>query len=110
MHEMERFFAQLSDDMAGASHPSLPAAEDLAIVVAALVHAGAPVTVKELARVLGWSSSRADTVLREAAARPTWTDPLAVTRIASGYAVTARPGRLSPTQRRPLDTLGRSRN
>ena len=72
------------------------------MIVAALVHAARPVTAKELARVLGWSAGRAALALREAAAQPAWTDPLAVTKTASGYVVAASPSRLSRVQRQRL--------
>lgn len=99
---MGQFFARLSTDMD--SSPITPAAGDDALtVLAALVLASAPLTVDQLATVLGWSPDRVTSALHNAEQHPDITDPVAPRRVQHGtYTITARPDRLTATQREPL--------
>jgi Helix-turn-helix domain/MarR family len=62
LDDMGRFFAQLAVDMTGG--PDQAAAGDALTVLAALLHAGAPLTAIELAAGLGWAPDRARAALR----------------------------------------------
>ncbi|AUX41672.1 hypothetical protein SOCE26_030940 [Sorangium cellulosum] len=96
-----RFFARLSDDMAGG--PTEAAVGDALTVLAALVHASVPLTVQQLATGLGWPPDRVTTALHDAEQHPNITGPVALRRAASGtYAITARLDRLTATQRESL--------
>ncbi|TCO58119.1 GbsR/MarR family transcriptional regulator [Actinocrispum wychmicini] len=102
MAQMGRFFAQLSQDMAGDTTP--PTSDDAFTVLAALVHAlGEPRTIDELAVALDWPKDRVATALNDARRRPDMTDPVTVHRLDSGaYTAAARPGRLTAAQREAL--------
>ncbi|KYF48293.1 hypothetical protein BE08_28255 [Sorangium cellulosum] len=98
---MGRFFARLSDDMAGG--PIEAALGDALTVLAALVHASAPLTVQQLADALGWPPDRVARALQDAERHPNVTDPVALRRTAPGaYAIIARLDRLTATQREAL--------
>ncbi|KYF76660.1 hypothetical protein BE11_08370 [Sorangium cellulosum] len=102
---MGRFFARLGDDMAGG--PIDDALGDALTVLAALVHAGAPLTVHQLAAALGWPRDRIASALQDAERHPDVTDPVALRRTAPGtYAIVARLDRLTTTQR---EALGQAR-
>ena len=95
LDHMRRFFAQLSEDMAGGPD----GLDDLLTVAAALVHAAAPRTAAQVAAALGWPVDRVAGALRDAESRPDQTDPVAVRQIGGGaYAVTVKPGRLTAAQ------------
>ncbi|WP_438008385.1 MarR family transcriptional regulator [Sorangium sp. So ce321] len=101
LEHMGRFFARLSDDMAGG--PTEAAVGDALTVLAALVHAGAPLTVQQLATALGWPSDRVTSALRDAERYPDVADPVALRCPAPGtYTVVARLDRLTATQREAL--------
>ncbi|ONI75781.1 hypothetical protein BWI15_08155 [Kribbella sp. ALI-6-A] len=101
LHQMARFFTQLSDDMAGGL--SSAAAEDAATVLAALLHARRPLTAPELTDALGWAADRVADALRDAETYAPFTDPLTLDRpTPTTYAVAAAPGRLTPAQRDAL--------
>jgi DNA-binding transcriptional ArsR family regulator len=101
LDHMGQFFARLSEDMAGG--PTEAAVGDALTVLAALVHAGAPLTVDQLATALGWPSDRVTSALHDAERRPDVSDPVALRRAGSGaYTITARPDRLTATQREAL--------
>lgn len=101
---MGRFFARLSEQMNGSGLTDA-ATQDALTVLAALVHAGRPLTSGTLATALGWPRDRADTALDAIRHRPVIADPLTLREIdAETYTVTARPDRLSPAQRRALGT------
>jgi DNA-binding transcriptional ArsR family regulator len=76
--DMGRFFAQLATDMIGGSTATL--VDDALTVLAALLHAGAPLASDQLATVLSWPPDRVTSALRE-----------------------ARPDRLTAAQREALD-------
>lgn len=98
---MGRFFARLSDDMTG-GHTGA-AVVDALTVLAALVHASAPLTVQQLATALGWSTDRVASALRDAEQHPDVTDPVALQRVAPGtFTITARLDRLTAAQRQAL--------
>lgn len=59
---MSQFFATLSDDMSGGTE----AVDDALTVLAALRHAGAPLSERELATALGWPPERVAGALRHA--------------------------------------------
>jgi DNA-binding transcriptional regulator GbsR (MarR family) len=104
LHHMFGFFARLGDDMAGG--PAEAAVGDALTVLAALVHAGAPLTVDELAAALDWPPDRVAGALHDAGQHPYVTDPVAPRRTATGaYTITAAPDRLTTTQREALDRL-----
>ncbi|WP_437509789.1 MarR family transcriptional regulator [Sorangium sp. So ce1099] len=101
LEHMGRFFARLSDDMAGG--PTEAAVGDALTVLAALVHAGAPLTVQQLATALGWPPDRVTSALRDAERHPDVADPVALRCPAPGtYTVVARLDRLTATQRAAL--------
>jgi hypothetical protein len=94
LEQMGRFFTALGDDMAGG--PAAEPVEDALTVLAALLHAGAPLTAEQLARAL-----------RDAVAHPEAAGPAALLRTRQGaYTVTAAPGRLSDHQRLALLSAG----
>ncbi|WP_252435514.1 MarR family transcriptional regulator [Pseudonocardia humida] len=98
---MGEFFRRLGDDMAGG--PAAAALADPLTAVAALVHAGRPRTLDELAGALGWAPSRVADALREAARHPDVTDPVVVERTPDGaFAAAAPPQRLTAAQRAAL--------
>ncbi|XXY46062.1 MarR family transcriptional regulator [Sorangium sp. So ce269] len=104
LEHMRRFFARLSDDMAGG--PTEAAVGDALTVLAALVHAGAPLTLQQLATALGWPPDRVTSALRDAERHPDVADPVALRCPAPGtYTVVARLDRLTATQREALNQL-----
>ena len=103
---MGQFFARLSEQMGGSALAET-AAHDALTVLAALVHAGRPLALGTLAAALGWPPERATAALDTIQRRPAIADPLALRAVGPGtYALSARPDRLSPAQRRGLDTAG----
>jgi DNA-binding transcriptional regulator GbsR (MarR family) len=99
--QMGQFFAQLAHEMAGG--PISAGAEDALTVLAALICAGSPLTVDELAAALGWPPDRVASALSDAEQHPEIADPVALQRAESGtYTLTARLDRLSVTQRQAL--------
>jgi hypothetical protein len=99
---MSQFFAQLASDMTGG--PSADALDDVLTVLAALVHTSAALTMDELATALDWSPDRVTSALRIARQHPDITDPISLRRDQDGtYTITARPDRLTATQREALD-------
>ncbi|WP_344593001.1 helix-turn-helix domain-containing protein [Actinomadura vinacea] len=101
LNEMARFFAQVSADMAGSLDQA--AIGDILTVLAALVHAGRPLTMEQLATALGWQPDRVAVALRDAGRHPDISDPVTLQPIESGaYSVTARRHRLTAAQREAL--------
>ncbi|WP_410638653.1 helix-turn-helix domain-containing protein [Amycolatopsis sp. lyj-346] len=99
---MGRFFGRLSEQMGGSTLAEA-AGYDALTVVAALVHAGRPVTPDGLAAALGWSRDRAVAALDAIRRRPAIADPLELHETGSGtVTLTARPDRLSPVQREAI--------
>jgi hypothetical protein len=100
LDHMRRFFAQLSEDMAGGPK----GVDDVLTVAAALVHAARPRTAAQVAVALGWPVDRVAGALRDAESRPDVTDPVAVRRTDdAAYAVAAKPDRLTAAQRQALE-------
>jgi hypothetical protein len=100
---MGQFFARLSEQMGGSALAET-AAPDALTVLAALVHAGRPLTLGTLATALGWPLQRAAAALDTIRRRPALADPLALRAIdTETYALSARPDRLSAAQRQGLD-------
>lgn len=101
--EMGRFFARLSEQM-GDSDLAEPVGCDALTVVAALVHAGRPVTLDDLAAALSWPRDRVLAATEAIRSRPAIADPLVV-RVAGDatYCLTVRPDRLSAAQREALE-------
>ncbi|MEI5100992.1 MarR family transcriptional regulator [Streptomyces sp. PmtG] len=98
---MGRFFTSLSDDMAGGS--AADAFADALTLLAALVHAGTPLSAGQLAAALDWSPDRVATALRDAARHPDIADPLALRSGEDGrHTVVARAERLTTAQREAL--------
>ncbi|SDI08253.1 MarR family protein [Sinosporangium album] len=109
--KMGRFFARLSEQMSGSTlaEPTAadPTGRDALTVLAALVHAGRPLTAGTLATALDWPPARATAALDAIRRHAAIADPL-VLRVAPDqtYTVTTRPDRLSPAQRTALSRLG----
>jgi DNA-binding transcriptional regulator GbsR (MarR family) len=100
---MGRFFGRLSEQMSGSTLTE-PVGYDALTVLAALVHAGRPLTAGALATALGWPRDRATTALDTIHRQPAIADPLALQVTGpETYALTARPDRLSPAQREALE-------
>lgn len=107
LDRMGRFFARLSEQMSGSTLTD-SAGYDALTVLAALVHAGRPLTLDALATGLDWPRDRTTDALDAIRRQPAIADPLALR--AAGpetYGVTARPDRLSPAQRRAFDRRAR---
>ncbi|MBN6056783.1 helix-turn-helix domain-containing protein [Nonomuraea sp. RK-328] len=99
---MSRFFALISEQMDGGDL-SEAVVLDMLTVIAALVHAGRPLTEHELAAALDWPRGRVADAVEAIGRRPVIADPFALERTGPGaYTVTARPDRLSPAQRAAL--------
>ncbi|PPK62586.1 helix-turn-helix domain-containing protein [Actinokineospora auranticolor] len=94
--EMAHFLERLNKDMDGG--PGSPTA-DMLTVVAAVMHAGGPITADDLASALGWPPDRATLALADASRFPMFTDPVALHRDPSGrYTAVARSDRLTGAQ------------
>ena len=105
---MGRFFGGLNELMS-ASTVAQPVVHDALTVLAALVHAGRPLTATALTTALDWPADRVHAALAAIEQRPAIADPLAVCVVADRtYAVAARPDRLSPLQRKALSPDGRA--
>lgn len=100
--KMGQFFARLSQQMNG-SPLAKPVVYDALTVIAALTHAGRPLTAGTLTTALGWPRDRTAAALDAIGQHPAIADPLALQAIGpQTYTLTARPDRLSPAQRRAL--------
>lgn len=100
---MADFFARLSDDMTGGA----ALFDDALTVLAALVHAGGPRTGRQLAEALGWAPDRVARALDDAAKHPDVGGPVVLRRAGpGGFAVVARPERLTDAQREALTVTG----
>ncbi|CAM3767594.1 helix-turn-helix domain-containing protein [Kibdelosporangium persicum] len=102
LEQMGQFFGRLSEQMNDS-----PLAEavvyDALTVVAALVHAGRPLTPDTMATALDWPRDRVVAAVDAIRAKPALADPLALQAIApETYTVAPRPDRLSAAQRRAL--------
>ncbi|WP_261986961.1 hypothetical protein [Actinomadura sp. HBU206391] len=84
--------------------PPAEAVDDALTVLAALVHAGTPVTVERLATALDWPPDRVAGALHDAEQHPDITGPVALLRTEPGaYTVDASLDRLTAAQRLALD-------
>lgn len=103
---MGQFFGRLSDQMGGSS-VARPVIQDALTVLAALVHAGRPLTLDLFATGLGWSEDRVLSALEAIVRRPALADPLVV-RVTGPrtYAITTRDDRLTQAQRNALTPRG----
>lgn len=100
---MGQFFTRLSEQMRGSTLAE-PVVYDALTVLAALVHAGRPLTLDALAIALDWPRNRVTAAFHAIHQQPAIADPLALRVVEpETYAVTARPDRLSPAQRAALD-------
>jgi DNA-binding MarR family transcriptional regulator len=101
--KMGQFFAWLSQQMNG-SPLAKPVMYDALTVIAALTHAGRPLTVGTLTTALDWPRDRTAVALNAIRQQPAIADPLALQAIGpETYTLTARPDRLSRAQRKALD-------
>src|SRR5690349_6904530 len=75
---MAQFFARLSEQMSGTSILTKTAVHDALTVLAALVHAGRPLTVDTVAVALDWPRDRATAALDTIHHQPAIADPLAL--------------------------------
>nr|WP_307825758.1 helix-turn-helix domain-containing protein [Sinosporangium siamense] len=117
LDHMARFFARLSADMtsgidmmnkveASSGVEFVPAADDAMTVLAALAHAGVPLSAGALARALGWGVDRVESALRVAGEHPGLGDPVALRRVGpEHYGLGPRTDRLSVFQREALGRL-----
>ncbi|RKT85756.1 MarR family protein [Saccharopolyspora antimicrobica] len=106
---MGSFFARVRDSMAGDRADA--AIGDARTVLAALVHAGEPLTADELAEVLDWPLDRVSAALRAAEQRPEISDPVVLRNAGSGaYTVATRSDRLTAAQREAIRRLGLGRH
>lgn len=103
LDRMGRFFAQLGEDMAGG--PTQEIVEDAMTLLAALVQARVPLTVDQLATALGWPPDRVVEAIQIAEKYADLIDPVALSTVAPGtYTVQPVPTRLTPAQRKALQT------
>jgi DNA-binding transcriptional ArsR family regulator len=103
LENMGRFFGSLSEHMHDSTLAEAAGYDGLT-VIAALVHAGRPLTSTALATALDWSHDRTTAAIDAAQRVPAIADPLVLQAIEPAtYAVAARPDRLSPAQRRALE-------
>lgn len=101
LQAMHEFFVGIHRDMTGPS-TTVPL-DDAITVLAALLHAGRPLTTSEVAAALGWPTARAAAAVQAAEHQPEVCGPLALQRTPSGaHLVTAQYGRLTPAQRAAL--------
>ncbi|TCO54974.1 MarR family protein [Actinocrispum wychmicini] len=99
-----QFFERLHQDMLNGV--TAATVGDALTVLAALVHAGRPLSAQELATALGWTADRVGEALRSAADSPGMADPVALRHTETGaYDVIARPERLTTRQREALSSL-----
>lgn len=69
-------------------------------MLAALVHAGAPLSAEQLAAALDWELDRVTDALASSEKHPDIADPIALRHVGPDtYAVEARPDRLTKAQR-----------
>ena len=101
LEKMSQFFQQLSDDMSG-SGPTSEVAEDAMTILAALVHAGRPLTSTQLATALAWPTGRVAEALQTADIYQAFTDPVALQLVAPDTYTVATP-RLTADQLAALD-------
>ncbi|MFI5550500.1 MarR family transcriptional regulator [Streptomyces sp. NPDC051738] len=101
LQAMHEFFVGIHRDMTGPS-TTVPL-DDAITVLAALLHAGRPLTTSEVAAALGWPTARAAAAVQAAEHQPEVCGPLALQRTFSGaHLVTAQHDRLTPAQRAAL--------
>ncbi|MFL6125402.1 helix-turn-helix domain-containing protein [Actinophytocola sp.] len=101
--KMGQFFARLSEYMSDSTLTDA-IVYDALTVLAALVHAGRPLSLDTLATALDWSQDRATAALDAIHRQPAIADPLALRAVGpTTYTLTTRPDRLSPAQREALD-------
>jgi predicted transcriptional regulator len=97
LERMARFFDSLSQDMSADYDPVV--ADDMLTVIAALVHAGGPCAVDDLAAALEWPVARVAAALALAAERPEFADPVTPKPLPGGrYVAVANQTRLTPRQ------------
>ncbi|MGI5352520.1 MarR family transcriptional regulator [Streptomyces sp. CA-250714] len=100
---MGQFFARLSDQMSG-SNLAESVVYDALTVLAALVHAGRPLSLDALATALGWPQERTAAALDANQRQPAIADPLVLRVVGPGiYTFTTRTDRLSAAQREALE-------
>jgi hypothetical protein len=107
--KMGQFFARLSQQMSG-SMLAEPVVHDALTVVAALVHAGRPLTRTTLATALDWPRDRLAAALEAIHLHPAIADPLVLrTTERQTCTIITRLDRLSPAQRQALDDMSHTR-
>ncbi len=108
--KMGQFFARLSQQMSGSTLAE-PVVYDALTVLAALVHAGRPLTLTTLATALDWPQDRLTAALDAVQRHPAIPDPLALRTIEpQTYTITTRPDRLSPAQRQAIEDVSHTRH
>jgi DNA-binding transcriptional regulator GbsR (MarR family) len=105
LRKMGQFFAWLSEQMSGSTLAE-PVVYDALTVLAALVHAGRPLTLATLATALDWPRDRLSAALDAIQRHPAIADPLVLRTIEpETYTITTRADRLSPAQCRALEDV-----
>jgi DNA-binding IclR family transcriptional regulator len=108
--KMGQFFARLSQQMSGSTLAE-PVVYDALTVLAALVHAGRPLTLTTLATALDWPQDRLTAALDAVQRHPAIPDPLVLRTIEpQTYTITTRPDRLSPAQRQAIEDVSHTRH
>jgi DNA-binding transcriptional regulator GbsR (MarR family) len=101
LENVSQFFERIHHTMIRAAPPA--STGDALTLLAALLHAGQPLTADELATALGWPSGRLTDALRGAGEHADIVDPVALQRLEDGtFTAVARPDRLTSAQREAL--------
>jgi predicted transcriptional regulator len=95
---MADFFHRLGEDMSGG--PTFQLIDDALTALAALLHAGRPLTPDQLSAALDWPPERLAEALGNAAKYAEYTDPVVLDQPTPGaYQAIPTPGRLTASQR-----------
>ncbi|WP_406047510.1 MarR family transcriptional regulator [Kribbella sp. NBC_00889] len=95
---MADFFRRLGEDMSGG--PTFDLIDDALTALAALLHAGRPLTADQLAAALDWPPERLTEALGNATKYAEYTDPVVLDQPTPGtYQAIPTPGRLTASQR-----------
>ncbi|WP_433166972.1 MarR family transcriptional regulator [Kribbella sp. CA-247076] len=94
---MAEFFHRLGEDMSGG--PAFEVIDDALTALAALLHAGRPLTADQLATALGWEPARLTEALANATKYAEYTDPVVLHQpTPDTYTAVPAPARLTPEQ------------
>jgi DNA-binding transcriptional ArsR family regulator len=94
---MAEFFHRLGEDMSGG--PAFEVIDDALTALAALLHAGRPLSADQLGDALGWEPARLTEALANAAKYAEYTDPVVLDQpTPDSYTAIPVPTRLTPEQ------------